>query len=367
MTATAILNEMNRQAVFQDDDDARWQAVIERDASRDGSFVFAVSSTGVYCRPSCPAKRPRRGNVRFFKMPDVAERAGYRACLRCHPKMNGDRPQVELTKAVCRYIEQHFDQPSSLNTLSRIFGQSPFHLQRTFKALLGITPRQYVDSCRMGRFKNRLRGGQDVTGALYEAGYSSSSRVYENTSHQLGMTPNQYRRGASSMLIHYGFSESPLGLMLVAKTQRGICAIHFGDSTDELENELIHEFPFATRRRDDSELSPQLQAVVHLLAGQKLPTAFPLDIQATAFQRRVWDHLRTIPPGTTQSYSEVAKAVGSPCGARAVAGACAANRLAVAIPCHRVVAQNGQISGYRWGRPRKELLLRMEKDWASRS
>jgi len=339
---------------------AEWQAVLRRDSNRDGDFVFAVSSTGVYCRPSCPSRRPRRENVTFFRKPDEAEHAGYRACLRCRPQATGASRQNEMVKAICRYIEQHLDEPITLPRLGKEFRQSPFHLQRTFKTVLGVSPRAYADSCRMKQFKRDLQAGRNVTRAMYDAGFSSSSRLYERTSAQLGMTPDTYRRGAIAAPIRYTFTDSPLGRMLVAATDKGICAIHFADSDDELEHGLKHEFPFANRRRDDAAMNGWKEHLLHQMDGQKLNASLPLDIQATAFQRRVWTYLQSIPFGTTRSYGDVAKAIGQPTACRAVARACAANPVAVAIPCHRIVRKGGEMGGYRWGVERKKQLLEME-------
>ncbi len=338
-----------------------WEAVVARDANQDGDFFFAVSTTGVYCRPSCPAKRPRRENVRFFRHPEEAEKAGYRACLRCKPKSVSGNPQTATVKEMCRYIEQHLDEPVTLQKLSDVFGQSPFHLQRTFKKTLGITPRAYADSCRMGLVKRNLQAGRSVTHALYDAGYSSSSRLYERTASQLGMTPDKYRRGAIAATIRYTCTHSPLGRMLVAATEKGICAIQFADTDDELTEGLKREFPFAVRKRDDESMQRWTEAVLRQISGHKLNRSLPLDIQATAFQRRVWNHLQSLPFGTTQSYGEVAKAIGRPTAARAVARACASNRIAVAIPCHRVVREDGEMGGYRWGVERKKTLLQLEQ------
>lgn len=337
-----------------------WQAVQARDASQDGKFVFAVSSTGVYCRPSCPSRRPRRENVAFFRQPVEAEQAGYRACLRCRPKSAGNS-QAATVKAICRYIEQHLDEPLTLARLSAEFHQSPFHLQRTFKAVLGITPRAYADSCRMNQLKSDLRAGHSVTRALYDAGYSSSSRLYEKTASQLGMTPDKYRRGAIAAQIRYTFANSPLGRMLIAATQKGICAVQFADSDGELEEGLKREFPFAIRRRDDDGLREWKDHLLGQMRGQRLNSTLPLDIQATAFQRKVWSYLQSIPFGETRSYAAVAKAIGRPSASRAVARACATNPVAVAIPCHRVVRQDGDASGYRWGLGRKKTLLELEQ------
>ena len=367
MMNSAILNLTEVPEMTREDETSRWQAVLDRDSSQDGKFVFAVSSTGVFCRPSCPAKRPNRKNVAFFRDPADAEKAGYRACLRCLPKAAAGNPRNRVAKAVCRYIEQHLDEPLTLAALGQAFGQSPFHLQRTFKAALGVTPRAYADACRVERFKRNLRAGHFVTRALYDAGYSSSSRLYEKAASQLGMNPDQYRRGAIATLIRYGFVPSPIGLIMIAATDKGICAIQLGNSEEELAHGLKREFPFAVRRRDDSGLHSWTQAILRLVRGQKLSTSLPLDIQATAFQRRVWNYLQTIPLSSTRSYGQVAKAIGQPTAARAVARACAANPVALAIPCHRVIREDGDMGGYRWGASRKKLLLQMEKTQAGTS
>jgi AraC family transcriptional regulator, regulatory protein of adaptative response / methylated-DNA-[protein]-cysteine methyltransferase len=361
MTTNAILNLEAAAMPRNDNGDDRWQAVMARDAGQDGTFVFAVSSTGVYCRPSCPSRRPRRENVTFFRKPDEAERAGYRACLRCRPKAVGANRQMEMIKAVCRYIEQHLDEPVTLARLGREFHHSPFHLQRTFKAALGVSPRAYADSCRMNQLKRNLQAGHNVTRAMYDAGYSSSSRLYERTASHLGMTPDKYRRGAIAASIRYTCTDSPLGRMLIAATERGLCAVQFADSDGELEQGLKHEFPFAHRRRDDHAIESWKQDLLRQMQGQKLNSALPLDIQATAFQRRVWSYLQSIPFGATRSYGQVAKAIGQPKATRAVARACATNPVAVAIPCHRVVREDGDPGGYRWGIERKETLLELER------
>jgi AraC family transcriptional regulator of adaptative response/methylated-DNA-[protein]-cysteine methyltransferase len=361
MTTNAILNMESEANMAAVPENKWWDAVLARDARYDGEFFFGVSSTGVYCRPSCPAKRPRRENVAFFRRPEEAERAGYRACLRCHPKAAGRNPQTEVVKQICRYIEQHLDEPVTLERLGVAFGQSPFHLQRTFKKALGITPRAYADSCRMGLLKRNLQAGRSVTHALYDAGYSSSSRLYERTASQLGMTPDKYRRGAIAATIRYTCTDSPLGRMLVAATDKGICTIQFADTDDELAEGLKREFPFAVRKHDDESMRSWTSTLLSQIAGHKLNRSLPLDIQATAFQRRVWTHLQSLPFGTTQSYREVAKAIGQPTAARAVARACATNRLAVAIPCHRVVREDGEMGGYRWGVERKRALLQLEQ------
>jgi AraC family transcriptional regulator of adaptative response/methylated-DNA-[protein]-cysteine methyltransferase len=341
-------------------DDRRWTAVIARDSGQDGEFVFAVATTGVYCRPSCPARRPRRENVAFFPAPEQAEKAGFRACLRCRPRSSSGNPQSDSAKEICRYIEQHLDEAVTLERLGKAFRQSPFHLQRRFKAVLGITPREYADSCRLRLLKRNLQAGDNVTRAMYDAGYGSSSRLYEKTASQLGMTPDKYRRGAIAATVRYAVADSPLGRMLIAATDKGVCAIQFGRSDRELIEGLKREFPFAVRKVDEGGLQTWVAALLSKMTGSALNAALPLDIRATAFQRRVWTYLRSIPFGATRSYSQVAKAIGQPGASRAVARACATNPVAVAIPCHRVVREDGSISGYRWGVERKKALLEME-------
>jgi AraC family transcriptional regulator of adaptative response/methylated-DNA-[protein]-cysteine methyltransferase len=341
-------------------DDRCWDAVMARDSSSDGEFVFAVSSTGVYCRPSCAARRPRRENVTFFARPEQAEKAGFRACLRCRPKALSGNLQSDSAKAICRYIEQHLDEPVTLERLGEVFRQSPFHLQKRFKAVLGITPREYADSCRLRLLKRNLQAGDNVTRAMYDAGYGSSSRLYEKTASQLGMTPDKYRRGAIAAFIRYTCVDSPLGRMLIAATDKGICSIQFADADGELIEGLKREFPFATRKPDESGLQAWIGALLMQMSGRETNAALPLDIRATAFQRRVWTYLQSIPFGATRSYSQVAKAIGQPSASRAVARACATNPVAMAIPCHRVVRQDGSSSGYRWGVERKKALLEME-------
>ncbi len=363
-TAGAILTKDATTAMYSSpakSDDQNWAAVAARDSSQDGKFVFAVSTTGVYCRPSCPARRPRRENVTFFARPEQAEKAGFRACLRCRPQLLSGNSQSDAVKAICRYIEQHLDEPITLQRLGKAFHQSPFHLQRRFKAVLGITPREYVDSCRMRQLKRNLQAGDNVTRAMYDAGYGSSSRLYEKTASQLGMTPDKYRRGAIAAAIRYTCADSPLGRMLIAATDRGICSIQFARSDGELIEGLKREFPFAVRKPDDSGLQSWVGALLSRMTGKELNSTLPLDIRATAFQRRVWTYLQSIPFGATRSYGEVAKAIGQPTASRAVARACATNPVAVAIPCHRVVREDGNISGYRWGVERKKTLLEMEQ------
>ena len=352
--------EGNAPKTGASDTDPRWSAVLARDAARDGEFVFAVSSTGVYCRPSCPSRRARRENVQFYDRPELAERAGYRACMRCRPKSStGDR-QLDAIKSICRHIEQNLDEPLTLGRLGQQFGISPFHLQRRFKAALGVTPRQYADACRLRLLKTKLQTGDSVTRAMYDAGYNSSSRLYERAVAQLGMTPDQYRRGAIATPIRYRCMASPLGRMLIAATGRGVCSIQFASSDEELIAGLKREFPFATRKADDGELQAWSESLLAAMRGEDGAAQLPLDIRATVFQRRVWASLQKIPFGQTRSYSEVARAIRKPRACRAVARACATNPVAVAIPCHRVVREDGNMGGYRWGVKRKQALLKME-------
>jgi AraC family transcriptional regulator of adaptative response/methylated-DNA-[protein]-cysteine methyltransferase len=342
-----------------------WDALETRDTHMDGVFFFAVITTGVYCRPSCPSRRPRRENVIFFQRRDAAERAGFRHCLRCKPERERARDaQSELVEKICRYLEQHLDEAVTLDGLSRQLHLSPFHLQRTFKAGTGITPRAYADFCRLESFKGGLREGRPVTTAIYDAGYGSSSRLYERASAQLGMTPTAYRSGGPGLEIRYDILDTPAGMLLVAATGKGVCAIRFGSSAKQLEDAVRAEFPAAAVQRDPAFLGPWASQLRAHLGGRLQQLDVPLDIQATAFQRRVWEYLQTIPYGSTQSYGEIARQIRQPRAARAVARACAANPVAVVIPCHRVVRGDGAMSGYRWGTERKRKLLRMEKSTA---
>jgi AraC family transcriptional regulator, regulatory protein of adaptative response / methylated-DNA-[protein]-cysteine methyltransferase len=342
-----------------------WDAVAARDRSMDGVFYYAVLSTGIYCRPSCPSKRPRRENVVFFRAREAAEGAGFRACKRCKPEAAAaSDPNGQLVEKICRHIDAHLDQRVTLEALSRALGMSPFYLQRTFKAVTGITPRAYSESRRLDSFKAGLREGHSVTRSLYDAGYGSSSRLYERASAQLGMTPSRYRRQGAGEKVRYTIARTPIGQMLLAATERGICSIQFGDSLPMLERQLRAEYPKAEFTRSDRELRNEVKGLIEIIRGEstmaELSTRLPLDIQATAFQRRVWEELRAIPRGATKSYREIAADIGQPKAARAVARACATNPVAVAIPCHRVVREDGAMGGYRWGVDRKKKLLALE-------
>jgi AraC family transcriptional regulator of adaptative response/methylated-DNA-[protein]-cysteine methyltransferase len=339
--------------------DACWQAVLARDGSCDRHFVYAVTSTGIYCRPTCPSRRPRRDSVRFFAGPTEAEREGFRPCRRCRPR-EALAPGGEVVRQVCRYIEEHLDGSVTLAALGAHVGLSPYHLQRLFKKSMGVTPHQYAEARRLDRFKEQLKEGEDVTGALYGAGYGSSSRLYTQASARLGMTPATYRKGGRGMNIAYTTTASPIGCLLVAATERGLCAVQFGEGAADVENTLRHEFPAAILQRDDTSLRPWVDALLRSLDGQPSHLDLPLDVQATAFQSRVWEVLRAIPIGSTRTYTQVAQAIGRPAAARAVGQACAANPVSIAIPCHRVVRDDGGLGGYRWGLERKRSLLARE-------
>ena len=341
-----------------------WKAVRARDRQADGSFVYGVRSTGAYCRPSCPSRKPARDQVIFFPLPEAAERAGFRPCLRCRPRGTAPRdPHASTVRQVCRYIEEHVCEGSlSLSALGTETGLSPYHLQRIFKRIMGITPRQYGEQRRLERLKAGLRQGATVTGALYDAGYASTSRLYEQSSACLGMTPAAYLRGGKGMRIGYTTADSFLGRLLVAATDKGVCAVSLGDSDDELLAALTQEYPAAEIHRDDRGLSERVGALLRRLSGQYPHADVPLDLRVTAFQRRVYEVLQKIPYGETRTYQDVAKALGDPIATRAVARACASNPVALIIPCHRVLRKDGSLGGYRWGINRKKRLLEEEKD-----
>ena len=343
-----------------------WNAVLARDASRDGSFVFAVRSTGIYCRPSCPARRPRREQVSFFQIPEAAEQAGFRACRRCHPRRaRADDPQIELVRQICHAIDEHDEEPTTLKTLSAETGVSAQHLQRTFKGVMGITPRQYAESRRLKQFKSKVKNGASVTDAMYDAGYGSSRGLYEKSSARLGMTPATYGRGGRGMRIIYTIADCSLGRLLVAATQRGVCSVALADSDAELVRSLFAEYPNASIDAKDTVISPSLNLwlskVLEYLNGKNPRIDLPLDLQATAFRWRVWEELRRIPLGETRSYQDIAKSIGKPKAVRAVAGACAGNHVALVIPCHRVIREDQSLGGYRWGLERKRELLESEQ------
>ena len=339
-----------------------WEAVAAKDSRFDGQFVFAVTSTKIYCRPSCPSRRPRRERVKFFDLPDTAEQAGFRACLRCEPRhARMLDPQVALVQRVCRFLDASQTEKVKLADLASHAGVSTFHLQRTFKRIMGISPRQYLTARRFGNFKTLVREGEPVTQALYDSGFNSSSRLYEHAPQELGMTPATYGRGGQGTNISYTIVTSPLGRLLVATTERGVCAVRMGDTDVELENDLRAEFPAANIQRTDSALREPVQKILRHLTNKEPRLDLPLDIRSTAFQRQVWEKLRAIPYGQTVSYGDVAKSLGKPGAVRAVGRACATNPVALVIPCHRVVREDQTLGGYRWGLERKQKLLERER------
>ena len=338
--------------------DHRWLLVQDRNQQADGEFVYAVKSTGIFCRPSCPSRRPRREMVEFFDNPSLAQQAGYRACLRCEPAERN--AQLAKIEAACRFIEQNLDDALSLDQIAGHVGLSPFHFQRLFKKRLGISPRQYQQAQRSSKFKQALHKEARITDAIYEAGYSSSSRAYESGSDQLGMTPTAFRRNGQGVDINFTIIASHMGNLLIASTDRGLCSVKFGNSEAALLRELKAEFHAANLHRADGELKAAVAGVKSLLAGMNINSGIALDIQGTAFQHKVWNALRQIPLGQTRSYTDVARSIGKPRAVRAVANACASNPVALVVPCHRVVQANGKLSGYRWGIERKAALLRKE-------
>lgn len=338
--------------------DPRWTAVLNRDPAADGAFVFAVRSTGIYCRASCPARRPRPDQVRFFPDPAAAERQGFRPCKRCRPNA---QTAPSLVERACRYLEANLGRRVALAELADALAVSPHHLHRTFKQETGITPRQYAEAQRLARFKQEVAGGGDVTGAIYGAGYGSSSRLYEQAPGLLGMTPATYRKRGQGMIIRHTIVDSPLGRLLVGATAAGISAVSLGDDDAGLERALRAEYPAAEHLRDDAGLAEWVGAILRHLDGERPAADLPLDVQATAFQRRVWQELQAIPAGDRRSYGEVARRLGNPKAARAVAQACARNPVALVVPCHRVVRETGESGEYRWGAARKQALLARER------
>ena len=341
-------------------DAARWNAVVAHDRDADGLFVYGVRSTGVYCRPSCPSRRPRRDRVAFYETPAAARDAGFRACKRCGPDAAASAadPWIDRIRRACVYLSKVDGHPA-LATLARHLGGSPYHLQRNFKRLVGVTPREYAEAVRLRKVKRGLRRGSDVTGAMFEAGYGSSSRFYERAVPKLGMSPSVYRRGGAGMTIRYALVDAtaPLGRLLVAATPRGVCAVAMAATDAELTTLLSREYPAATIAADPGALAGWTEAILAHLAGRRPALDLPIDVQATAFQWQVWEALAAIPYGETRTYAEIASAIGRPQAVRAVARACATNPVALAVPCHRVVPAAGGQGGYRWGAERKKALL----------
>jgi AraC family transcriptional regulator of adaptative response/methylated-DNA-[protein]-cysteine methyltransferase len=342
-------------------DDARWDLLVRRDPRADGSFWYGVKTTGVFCRPSCPSRRPKRENVVFFADVPEAERAGFRPCRRCRPE-SGPRGwrHLETIVRACRRIDEA-EEPIPLAALAASAGMSPYHFHRLFRKVVGVTPKGYADQRRAEKLKELLGRGMPVTRAMYDAGFGSVSRLYGSAGELLGMPPSRYKAGAAGVSIRYGLARTYLGWVIVAATVRGVCAIDIGDSRKALVERLRARFPRAELRKGDREFAGWVARVEALVESPGRGIDVPLDIRGTAFQRKVWESLRAIPPGKTASYGEVARRIGRPEAARAVARACASNDLAVAIPCHRVVRKDGDPGGYRWGADRKRALLEREK------
>jgi AraC family transcriptional regulator of adaptative response/methylated-DNA-[protein]-cysteine methyltransferase len=351
---------MSRAARPDTERDPRWSSIVGRDPKADGTFWYSVRTTGVYCRPSCGARRPRPENVAFHASPGAAEQAGFRPCRRCRP----DQPPLSERHAraiaeMCRHME-HAETIPSLAELARKAGMSPYHFHRLFKSVTGLTPRGYAVAHRARRVREGLGRGRSVTEAAFDAGFNSSGRFYETADRVLGMKPGNFRKGGAGTDIHFAVGECSLGSILVAQSDRGVCAILLGDDPEALVRELQDQFPRANLIGGDRDFEQLVARVVACIESPALGLDLPLDVRGTAFQQRVWQALRKIPAGKTASYTEIARRIGAPHSARAVAQACAANRIAVAIPCHRVVRHDGALSGYRWGVERKQALLERE-------
>ena len=347
---------LNRMGLYSTDAE-RWQAVVDRDAAADGRFLYAVKTTHIYCRPTCPSRRPKREHAVFYPGPQEAEAAGYRACRRCRP--DGVSRQQRVVARVQGLLETVEPEPT-LSALAEAVGLSPSHLQRTFKRATGLSPKQYALARREARFKGELQKGKGVTTAMYDAGYGSSGALYKDVSKGLGMKPKTYQGGGEGERISFGLFDSSLGRMLLAATHRGVVALRFGED-EALRAELHQEFPAATLEENPAQLVHHQQGVNRYLDGTARTLELPLNLKATAFQARVWEALQSIPYGETRSYSEVAQMIGQPTAARAVARACATNPVALVVPCHRVVRAGGGESGYRWGLERKRALLNKEQ------
>lgn len=342
--------------------DLRWKALAGRDPAADGTFVYGVTSTGVYCRPSCPSRRPRADRVRFFDTTNEARQAGFRACKRCRPDtVDLAQPGVAAVRRVSAYLATHADETVTLAHLGRVAAMSPHHLQRRFKAIVGLSPREYQAAMRAGRLRASLHAGRDVTSAIYDAGYGSPSRVYESAPTGKGMPPSTYRRRGAGMRIGYSIVPSAIGRVLVAATEHGVCAVKIGDSDAALVRELKQEYSAADVSANDAPRAEWVKAIGDHLRGDHDALELPIDVQATAFQWKVWRALQRIPAGETQAYAEVARRIGKPKAVRAVATACARNPVCLVVPCHRVVPSSGGTGEYRWGADRKAALLAAEK------
>nr|WP_027948163.1 bifunctional DNA-binding transcriptional regulator/O6-methylguanine-DNA methyltransferase Ada [Halomonas anticariensis] len=349
----------NQAQLFISNDD-KWAAVLQRDVAADGAFVYAVRSTGIYCRPSCASRRPRRENVEFHVSVEAAEDAGFRPCKRCRPQeISLIEHHAQAVAQACRLIENSETTPT-LDDLAEVAGMSRFHFHRVFKSITGLTPKAYAAAWRAGRVRDELLRSETVTEAIYEAGFNSNGRFYAASSRILGMTPTAFRAGGNGAEIRFALGECSLGTILVAASGKGICAIFLGDDPDELLHEFQDRFSTATLVAGDEDFDRWVAYVVGFVEAPQLGFDLPLDVRGTAFQQRVWHALTEIPLGSTVSYADVAERIGSPKAVRAVARACASNTIAVAIPCHRVVRTDGALSGYRWGVERKRTLLARE-------
>jgi AraC family transcriptional regulator of adaptative response/methylated-DNA-[protein]-cysteine methyltransferase len=383
VATTGIINMSKRRHASNDDNATSnpaasvfagraWQQVLARDASADGQFVYAVKSTGVYCRPSCASRRPERKNVSFFASNELAEAAGFRACLRCEPSRATPRadPQAAAIAKAAKFLSEHAGERTSLDALAATAGLGRFALLRGFKRVLGVTPGEFAREQRKQRFADKVRSPKlSVTDALYEAGFGSSSRLYEGADATLGMSPTAMKNGGAGETIHYALADSPLGRVLVAGTQRGLCMVLFADTDAQAAADLRERFPQAVLRgpgsSSDADLAEAMRFVLAGLGESSTAAMLPFDVRATAFQQRVWRALMEIPRGETRTYSQIALAIGSPKAVRAVGTACGANPLAVIVPCHRAIGANGSLTGYRWGIERKRKLLAIEQDHES--
>lgn len=340
----------------------RWEAVGQRSPQADGFFVYGVSTTGIYCRPVCPSRRPKRENVEFFETWQAAEQAGFRPCKRCIPQSPDEADEsLKVIMQACQIIEEA-EQAPTLQQLADAVGLSQYHFHRLFKRIVGVTPKQYAAEKRLDRVRTQLQEGATVTDAIYNAGFESSSRFYETATSSLGMKPKEYRSGGQGVSIRYAIVQSYLGWVLVAATDRGICRIDFGDAPEILRKHLKTRFPQAELQANDPNFQKLVAQVLGFLEKPEQGLGLPLDIQGTAFQRRVWTALQNIPAGATASYGDIAAQIGNPKAARTVAQACASNNIAVAIPCHRVIRRDGELGGYRWGVERKRAILERESD-----
>ncbi|MDR6410803.1 bifunctional DNA-binding transcriptional regulator/O6-methylguanine-DNA methyltransferase Ada [Paraburkholderia terricola] len=362
MNRTLYRTDIAPDAAGWTSDDERWEAVTRREPQADGAFFYGVKTTGVFCRPSCASRQPRRENVAFFTDVAAARAAGFRDCKRCQP--GGLPRELEIVNRACAALDADPHQRLTLAQLSDAVHVSPFHLQRLFKRVVGVSPRQYQAAQRGAALRDALQSGSDVMRATLDAGFGSPSRMYDSASAELGMAPSEFRRKGAGLTVRYAGAPTSLGFVLVAATEKGICKIGFGDDPGLLADELRSEFANADVREDPERLAPFIAQIDAYLRGSRQDFDLPLDIGATAFRQRVWDALRRIPYGETRSYTQIAEAVGAPRAVRAVASACATNPVALAIPCHRVVQKGGALAGYRWGLPRKAALLDNEAQHA---